>query len=308
MNNMKKALLALMVLLIPGTVCAQLISVQPGTGRVATTKTKKAKKVKKEKEPKTVKVVKKEKEPKEVKTVNNGVEASIKADIVSQYIWRGLDLSGLSFQPTATVSWKGLSLTAEGSTSINQDDYRDIDITLGYQLGPVNIGVTDYWCTGIDVENRYMYFDQHNGAHILEGNLGFTCKYFTLQGYCMFWGNDFKIDPNGRAYTEDRAYSTYIELSVPFRLADLDWQVTVGGTPMESGGDWETQSRETLLGLKDVDVRVYEYADGPACCSATLRCTKTIGLGNVSLPLFAEVNANPYMSRASLLFGLSIVP
>ena len=302
MNNMKKALLALMVMLIPGTVCAQLISVQPGTGRVATTKTKKAKKVKKEKEPKKVKEVKKEKEPKEVKAENNGVEASIKADIVSQYLWRGLELSGLSFQPTATVSWKGLSLTAEGSTSINQDDYRDIDITLGYQLGPVNIGVTDYWCTGIDVENRYMYFDQHNGAHILEGNLGFTCKYFTLQGYCMFWGNDFKVD------SDKHAYSTYIELGIPFKLGNLDWQLTVGGTPMESAGTWQAIQRQTELGVRDVNTRVYEYAEGAACCLASLRCTKDINLGIIKMPVFAEINTNPYLSKAHFILGFSIIP
>lgn len=288
MNSMKKMVLALMVLLLPGAACAQLISVQQGTGRVETKKAKKEKK---------------ENDGHMVWFDNSGFEASVRGDILSHYIWRGQDLCGFSIQPCAKLSWKGLSFTASGSAGILKDDYQEIDLNLGYKLGPINIGVSDYWCTGLDTENRYMYYDPEKGAHMLEGNLGFTCKYFSLQGYCMFWGRDYKVDE-----PKKRAYSTYIELSVPFRLADLDWQVTVGGTPMESGGDWETQSRETLLGLKDVDVRVYEYADGPACCSATLRCTKTIGLGNVSLPLFAEVNANPYMSRASLLFGLSIVP
>ena len=289
-NSMKKTVLALMVVLLPGVASAQLVSFQPGTGRTE------------------AKNAKKEKDATRSWFDTSGLKATVRADIVSRYIWRGQDLCGLSFQPSATLSWHGLSFNACGSTGVLKDDYQDIDLTLAYKLGPINIGVTDYWATGLDTENRYLYYDPHKGGHMYEGNLGYTCKYFSLQGYCMFWGRDFKIDPNGRAYTEDRAYSTYIELSVPFRLGNLDWQFTVGGTPMESGGEWETQSRETLLGLRDVDVRVYEYAEGPACCSATLRCTKNFDLGSVNMPLFAEINANPYMSKATFLLGLSIEP
>ena len=306
MNSMKKTVLALMVLLLPGAASAQLVSVQPGTGRVATTKTKKAKQPKKAKQAKAVKATKvvEPVEPSEdVKPTGNGIEATFEAGLVSQYIWRGQDLSGLSFQPSATVSWRGLSLTAEGSTSIDKDGYRDLDLTLGYQLGPVNIGVTDYWSTGVDTENRYLYYDQHKGAHIFEGNLGFTCKYFSLQGYCMFWGNDFKVNDENK-----RAYSTYIELGVPFRLGNLDWKLTVGGTPMESAGWWEEQEHMTDLGLRDVNMRVYEYADGPACCYAALRCTKEFSLGDLRLPVFAEINANPYLSKGYFVMGISVKP
>lgn len=282
------------IMLFPTATNAQLVSFQPGTGRE-----KPKKETKKENGESFI-------EP--FKADDSNLEASVKADIVSHYIWRGQDLAGLSIQPSASVSWKGLSLTAEGSTGILKDDYHEVDLTLGYKFGPLNIGVSDYWCTGIDSENRYLYYDKHKGAHKYEANLGFTCKYFSLQGYCMFWGNDFKIDPNGRAYTEDRAYSTYIELGIPFRLGGLDFEAKAGITPMESGGTWETQQRETLLGLKDVDVRVYEYAEGFACCSASLRCTKDISLGKLSMPVFAEFNANPYMSTAHMIFGLSIKP
>lgn len=291
MNSIKQIIIGLMALLLPAAASAQLVSFQPGTGR---TEAKKAKKAKKEKGesfiPRTW-------------FDDSDLEATVQADVVSRYIWRGQDLCGLSFQPSATVSWRGLSFNACGSTGVLKDDYQDIDLTLAYQFGPINIGITDYWATGLDTENRYFYYDPQKGGHMYEGNLGFTCKYFSLQGYCMFWGRDFLVDEPTK-----RAYSTYIELSVPFRLGNLDWQLTVGGTPMESGGEWETQSRETLLGLKDVDVRVYEYAEGPACCSATLRCTKNLDLGPVRMPLFAEINTNPYMSKAALLFGLSIMP
>ena len=58
----------------------------------------------------------------------------------------------------------------------------------------------------------------------------------------MFWGNDHKI--NG-----DRAYSTYVELSVPFRAGGLDWDVRAGITPMESAGYTTTISVPSLSHL-----------------------------------------------------------
>ena len=53
----------------------------------------------------------------------------------------------------------------------------------------------------------------------------------------MVYGNDYKIDGS-------RAFSTYIELSVPFRAGGLDWDVRAGITPMESAG---TSYKEIVL-------------------------------------------------------------
>ena len=51
------------------------------------------------------------------------IETTISGDIVSSYIWRGQNLGSTALQPTLGVSYKGLSLTAWGSTSlVNPDD------------------------------------------------------------------------------------------------------------------------------------------------------------------------------------------
>ena len=57
------------------------------------------------------------------------VEASVGADFVSNYIWRGTDCGGVSIQPSMGVSYKGLSLTAWGSVGIDKEDAREIDLT-----------------------------------------------------------------------------------------------------------------------------------------------------------------------------------
>ena len=68
------------------------------------------------------------------------VKASVGADIVSGYIWRGQDLGGVSLQPNASIAYKGLSLEAWGSVGIEKTDAdgydaKEFDLTLGYSTG-----------------------------------------------------------------------------------------------------------------------------------------------------------------------------
>lgn len=228
------------------------------------------------------------------------VEGSVSADIVTQYIWRGQDLGGFSFQPTASLSWQGLSLNVFGSTGLDKEDPREIDLTLGFQRWGVNIGVTDYWMSGVEKDNRYLYFDEFEGAHKLEANIGYTCKYGSLQAYTMFWGEDYKT--NG-----DRAYSTFIELSIPFRAGGLDWDLRAGVTPMESAGYQTITVPEGAIDGFGIINNHYFYGGGFTCNMASLRATKTLEYKNVKIPVFAEFHANPELKTAMFLAGIRVV-
>lgn len=229
------------------------------------------------------------------------VEASVKADIVSRYMWRGFDKGGVSIQPQAKVNWQGLSLTAWGSTGLDKEDTQEIDLKLAYAKQGFNVGLIDYWQTGIDTEDRYFYFSQADGAHKIEANIGYTCRWGSLQAYTTILGQDKR--PDGK-----RAYTTYIEGIVPFALGGIDWQLRAGAVPFKSRGT-RTQVFIPIIIEEAVNVDSYEYADGPACVMASLRATKTIQLtDNVAMPIFAEIHTNPYMQRANFLLGLSICP
>ena len=75
-----------------------------------------------------------------------------KADFVSDYIWRGLDQnSGFSFQPSLTLSYKGLSLNAWGSQTLskwgvndNGGGAKEFDINLSYAIKGFSVTVSDY--------------------------------------------------------------------------------------------------------------------------------------------------------------------
>ncbi|MBP5277346.1 MAG: hypothetical protein J6Z18_02490 [Prevotella sp.] len=225
------------------------------------------------------------------------VEADVQVDLVSRHMWRGQDYGKISLQPQGTIKYQGFYLSGFGSTGFADDDINRIDISLGYQAPfGLNIGVSDNWKSGVDPYNRYFSYEEKTTGHTFEGNLGFRCKYFSLQGYCIFMGNDFKL--NG-----DRAYSTYIELSVPFRFAKVEWLATVGGNPMESAG-WRGNGKDGSY------LDEYLYSDGIGICLASLRATKVLHVKNpkVDIPVFVEFNANPYTQKAALLGGISIKP
>lgn len=230
----------------------------------------------------------------------DSLSSEVRADVVSHYMWRGTDKAGFSLQPQASVSWKGLLLQMYGSAGLNKEDIDELDLSLRYEQSGFSIGVTDYWQTGIDTKDRYLYYSQHNGAHRFEGSVGYSCRYGSLQAYTMFWGNDFKRSGN-------RAYSTYVELSVPFKVGGIDWTARAGFSPFEGAGYDEVIKDVGFFGDETRIEPHYFYADGPACVLASLRASKELSLSDMRLPIFAELHGNPYLQKATLVFGLSII-
>ena len=230
------------------------------------------------------------------------IEATVSADLVSHYMWRGTDMAGASFQPELNLAWKGLSLDVSGSTPLEKDGgVTEIDASLSYSLFGFNIGVTDYWTGDVDKENRYFHYGgKWDCPHQLEGNIGYTCKYGSLQAYTMFYGNDYKIDGS-------RAFSTYIELSVPFRAGGLDWDIRAGVTPMESAGTTHEETIVTETGkTKKVTRGDWLYGESFTCNMASVRATKNLTFRNFKVPVYVELHTNPYLQRANLVLGVSI--
>lgn len=211
-------------------------------------------------------------------------EVAVGADMVSQYIWRGQESGSTALQPTFGVSWKGLSLSAWGSIGlVNPSDTKEFDLTLSYSIGGLNIGVTDYWFSkGGDPEGRYFMYDVHNTNHVFEANIGYDFGPVALQWYTNFTGNDYKL--NGK-----RAYSSYVEISAPFRFATCEWKATVGAVPFGA---------KDLYGTEDF-----------AVTNLSLRATKDIKVtDSFSIPVFGELIANPCSQHAYLVFGLTLRP
>lgn len=219
------------------------------------------------------------------------VEATIASDLVNQYIWRGQDLGDVSVQPTLGVAYKGFSLTGWGSVGLSDNnDTKEFDLTAAYQTGGFHIGITDYWFNqGITQDGeavsdaRYFHYNAHSTTHVFEGNIGYDFGPVALNWYTNFAGND------GFTKKGKRAYSSYVEATVPFKLADLDWTATVGAVPYATS--------------------FYAKANGFAVTNVSLRASKDIQVTKSwSIPLFAGVTANPSTQKAYLVCGFTLRP
>ncbi len=214
----------------------------------------------------------------------NKIETTIGADVVTSYIWRGQDLGSAAVQPSLGIGYKGLSLTAWGSYALtNPADTKEFDLTLAYQLGGLNIGVTDYWfTTGLDPEGRYFKYDANGTNHVFEANIGYDFGPLALQWYTNFTGND-GVNKDGK-----RAYSSYFEASVPFCISDVQCTATAGAVPYAT----------TSYGN-----------EGFAVTNLTLRATKDIRVtDSFAIPIFAQLTGNPCSQKAYLVFGFTLQP
>ena len=198
------------------------------------------------------------------------IETSLGTDIVSHYVWRGQDLGGVSVQPSVGISYKGISFSAWGSEGLsNPLDTRELDFTLAYEAGGFNIGVTDYWFPEI-------------ASKVFEANIGYDFGFASLQWFTNFAGDD-SLNDSGKP-----VYSSYVEANIPFFLGGVDWTATVGAVPFATdfyGVDCFAFINMGLTASKDIHVT-----------------------DSFSIPVFAQLAANPYTKNAYLVFGITLEP
>ena len=214
------------------------------------------------------------------------IETTVSADIVSSYIWRGQDLGSAAVQPTLGIAYKGLSLSAWGNYGlVDTNDAKEFDLTLAYTTGGLNIGITDYWFNaGLDPDARYFKYDAHGTNHVFEANIGYDFGVASVQWFTNFAGND-GVNKDG-----ERAYSSYAEVVVPFKLSAIDWTATVGAVPFATSfyNDWTS---------------------GFAVTNVSLKATKEIKVtDSFSIPVFGQIAANPCTQKAYLVFGFTLHP
>lgn len=208
------------------------------------------------------------------------VEATIAADFVSQYIWRGLDCGHVSVQPTLGIAYKGFSLSAWGSVGFKSEDTKEFDLTASYTTGGLTVAVTDYWFD--DPEPRYFYYNAHSTSHVFEASVAYDFGLLSAAWYTNFAGND-GLTPSGK-----RAYSSYVEVNAPFRLATCEWTGTVGAVPYAT---------------------TFYDTSGFAVTNVALKASKDIKITDTfSVPIFAQVIANPSSQKAYFVVGFTLQP
>jgi hypothetical protein len=208
------------------------------------------------------------------------IETSVSADVVSEYVWRGIKCGDAAIEPTLAISTAGLELSAWGSVGITDaTNTREFDLTLSYSFGGASVGVTDYWFSvGGDPAGRYFKYAEDATNHVFEAFVGYDFGFASISWYTNFAGNDFSA--NG-----DRAFSSYCELAAPFSFGGLDWTATLGFVPMET----------PLYGT-----------DGFAVTNISLSTGKSLDItDSFSIPVSAGLTFNPCDESAYFVLGIS---
>lgn len=206
-------------------------------------------------------------------------EVFINADLVSNYIWRGMKCGNASVQPTLGVSMGYFTLSAWGSTEFRNEN-NELDLTLEYEYKGLKLNVTNYFVQTEEDSFPYFNYSSHSSGHTFEAGVGYTFNdKFPLSAswYTVFSGNDYRENGN-------RAWSSYCELSYPFTFKEVDLTVEAGFTPWEG-----------------------EYSDKFNVNNIALTASKEIQITDrFSLPLFGKLGFNPYESTAYFVVGISL--
>ena len=206
-------------------------------------------------------------------------EISIGGDLVSTYVWRGVYQSGFSLQPEIGLSVGGFTVGVWGSTDL--DNFKEVDLSVGYSVRGFSVGVTDYWWGGQRLgDGRFAPYFKYGDTHYFEGTLAYEFgEKFPLgiSWSTMFAGADKK--ENG-----DRAWSSYVELAYPFSVGSVELTAAAGAAPAWLPGGY----------------------DGFQISNVSLKASRAIPVSEkYEIPLFVQLAVNPQLNYMNLVIGLS---
>lgn len=215
---------------------------------------------------------------------------SVNADLVSRYIWRGINVNdAFNIQPALTLSVSGFSFGFWGSYSLtNNLDYnnygQELDTWLGYNFAFENgmsIGaiVTDYYFPNAGIPwGNWDNYDSPDGpgAHTIETGLllkGPNAFPISLSGYIVVYN--------------DEGNNTYFQADYPITVADVALNLFVGA----AGGS----EVNPIYGTETFNV-----------INIGLKASKSIKITeDYSLPVYASFILNPRAEISYLVFGLT---
>ena len=204
-------------------------------------------------------------------------EFSFGADIVSRYIFRGIDFGeSASVQPSLTFSSGGLEIGTWASYATNPGSAgaNEHDLWIGYSAGAFSVGITDYYFPNAGVE--FSNFDgDGEGGHLIEP-------------YASFGGTDSFPVTLYAAYVahNDPDNSLYINASIPFAVGGMEMSFGIGASAGESA--------------------LY-LTEGFSIIDMVLGASKSIPITDkFELPVSVSYILNPTDDKSFLVFGISL--
>lgn len=227
-----------------------------------------------------------------IKAQDNTAKSSfdVSGDIVSRYIWRGIDLGnapsiqpGLSF--TGGKNLSNLEIGVWGSYDFN-GNFQESDIYVSYTINEIfTATITDYYFPGANNQNYFEYNSDSTG-HVFEGTLAFNgTDKFPLNVAVSY---DF--------YGADKSNSMYAEISYPTSLHGID-VTPFAGASIVTRDEFNDEPTSYYYCTKEK----FGLINVGATISKEVKITDSY-----SMPIFGSVIFNPDSESMFIVLGLSL--
>lgn len=222
---------------------------------------------------------------------------SIGADLVSRYIWRGINLGGNapSIQPSIefALGKTGLSIGAWGAYSLGEITGQEADLYLSYTLPNelLSFTITDYFFPSDEGGYDYFDYDKDNTGHLFEAMISFngTERMPISVMFALNIAGDDAKDEKG-----NNVLSKYIEVGYSKTIGSYDLSFFVG-TALNNGV--KVDGVKTPGFYRQTDAGVINLG---------LTASKEIAITDkFSLPVSASLITNPDSKSIYMVFGMS---
>lgn len=228
------------------------------------------------------------------------------ADLMSRYIWRGVDLGGESPSIQPSIKYvcnskdtaHSFTIGAWGAYNYNTVN-QEADLYLTYTFKNVlSLTISDYYFPGsvfyTPEQSKYFNYKKDKTGHVFEPAISFNGTEsipFTLMFAMNVYGADVcKINDDGT--TGDIFMSKYIEAGYSKSIKGVDFNAFVGATlddPDEDKGEAGFYGNKSA-GIINLGIKV----------SKNIKITD-----NYELPVHASLITNPEAEKIFIVFGIS---
>jgi hypothetical protein len=212
------------------------------------------------------------------------MEIDFGADLVSSYIWRGIQFSeGPNIQPGIALKKGEFECGIWGSSNFTTNFY-EIDLFASYTLKGFTIGIVDYFLmdnNAINTKSNYFDYSKNTTNHFIELSIGYENpgKYpFRLMVSSFVYGADRDLNNNNY-------YATYIEFGYILNTEKLNFDFFIGGTINDN----------------------FVYLNDKGIIYLGFKVEKGIEINDkFSLPVYLSFVTNPVRENVFLVFGITI--
>lgn len=215
-------------------------------------------------------------------------------DIMSRYVWRGLNLGGSSpsIQPSLEYTINNFTIGTWGAfSSSNGFEVQETDLYLSYSFKEsFSVTLTDYFFPNETIgNNHYFDFEEDSTGHLFEiaaAYLGSERIPFSFMAAVNFWGAD------ARNLENKKQYSTYFELGYNGSCKEIDYNIFIGGTPNSP----DKEKGETGF-----------YGPSAGVINIGITAIKNVEITDrFKLPVSTSFIINPQTENVFLVLGISL--